>query len=142
MKKFNFSLQKLMDYKEILLNEEKSKIQNIIRQIEECDENILKVNERSNFLSNHISLNTNYTVDVLINYNRYISDLKALKKAYLQKKIGLEKNLEQVRNKAKSLQKEYKTIDSLKEKKLEEYKRDMYITEQLELDDLVSSKRA
>lgn len=142
MKKFNFSLQRLLDYKEVLLNEEISKIQHINKQISDYDENIHKVSERVDYLSRYLKTNKTYSIDVLINYNQYINDLKNLRSTFIKQKIGLEKALEIAKQKATSLQKEHKTILSLKEKKFDEYRREMNIKEQLELDDLVISRRA
>lgn len=142
MRKFDFSLQRLLDYKEILLKEEISKIQHINKQIADCNENIQKLSEREDYLLHYLNSNKVCSIDVFVSYNRYINDLRSLRASFLKQKKGFEKNLEITKQKATNLQKEHKTILSLKDKKFDEYKKEMSIKEQLEIDDLVLSRRA
>lgn len=143
MQKFNFKLQRLLDYKEILLNEEISKIQHLNQQIEDCKSNINNISDRMNTLGNSIEVQGKkvISVEVLTSYKRYINDLNGLKKNIIKQQSNFEGILEKTRVKAISLQKEQKTIQSLKEKKFDEYKLDAQYKEQAELDDLACNKR-
>ncbi|QNO16419.1 flagellar export protein FliJ [Alkalicella caledoniensis] len=143
MPKFNFNLQKLLDYKDILLKEEISKIQQLNTQIEDCQEKISGINNRMNALGQAIETKGRDTlqIEVLIGYKRYINDLNGLKSSFTKQKNNMELILDKTRNKAISLQKEHKTIDLLKEKKFYEFKKEQEYQEQSLLDDLVCMRR-
>lgn len=142
MSRYIFPMQKLMDYKEILLNEEISRIQHFNKQISDCEENIENVTRRMENLCTAIdNKNTVLSVGVMVSYKRYINDLRGLKTSFNNQKEGFERLLEISKSKAMSLQKEHKTINALKDKKYEEYKKEQEKKEQSILDDLVSAKR-
>ncbi|SHJ58971.1 flagellar export protein FliJ [Anaerobranca californiensis DSM 14826] len=142
MQKFNFKLQKLLDYKKTLLDEQVSKISVLNKEISDCQKKIDDINERIATLSKVIfEKNKVVTGDFLFIHKRYINDLKSLMDNLIRQKGLLEKNLQQVKDKAISLQKEFKIISTLKEKKFVEYKQQLDYQQQTILDDLVVSRK-
>ncbi|SES79591.1 flagellar export protein FliJ [Anaerobranca gottschalkii] len=142
MQKFHFKLQKLLDYKKILLNEQVAKISTLTKEISDCQKKIDDINGRIITLSKvTCEKNKIVTGHFLFIHKRYINDLKALMNNLVRQKALLENNLQQAKDKAISLEKEYKTINTLKEKKFEEYKKELLYQEQTILDDLVISRK-
>lgn len=139
MKKFNFNLQRLLNYKEILLNEEIIKIQQLSAQIADYEQKIVGINNRMTSLGQAIESKDKETlsIEAIICYKRYINDLNSLGLSFAKQKSSLELILDSTRKKAISLQREHKTIDSLKEKQFDEFKKEEQYKEQMALDDLV-----
>ena len=123
MKKFQFSLQKLMDFREQELDRQKntlSMLQADLRRIQEAREVLLdKVDEQSEQLERVCRLGSSAS-DIAMR-KRYIVTLQ--QEIHLKEQQALQKQqeIEQQRGVVVEATKDVKTLEKLEEKQLEEY---------------------
>ncbi|MBD5112516.1 MAG: flagellar export protein FliJ [Ruminococcaceae bacterium] len=142
MKKFQFSLQKLMDFRQQELDRQKnilSALQAEKRQIEESRELlVVKVTEQSEQLDRVYRLGS--TASDIAMRKRYIVTLQQEIHAREQQAIEKQREIEEQLSVVVEATKEVKTLEKLEEKQLEEYKNAANKENELFIEEFVSSQ--
>lgn len=142
MKKFEFSLQKLMDFRQQELDRQKnilSALQAEKRRIEESRELLVnKVTEQSEQLDRVYRLGS--TASDIAMRKRYIVTLQ--QEIHLREQQAIEKQaqIEEQLSVVVEATKEVKTLEKLEEKQLEEYKHAVGKENELFIEEFVSSQ--
>ena len=142
MKKFQFSLQKLMDFRQQELDRQKnilSALQAEKRQIEESRELlVVKVTEQSEQLDRVYRLGS--TASDIAMRKRYIVTLQQEIHLREQQAIEKQREIEEQLSVVVEATKEVKTLEKLEEKQLEEYKNAANKENELFIEEFVSSR--
>ncbi|MDE7400073.1 MAG: flagellar export protein FliJ [Oscillospiraceae bacterium] len=142
MKKFQFSLQKLMDFRQQELDRQKnilSALQAEKRQIEESRELLVtKVTEQSEQLDRVYRLGS--TASDIAMRKRYIVTLQQEIHLREQQAIEKQREIEEQLSVVVEATKEVKTLEKLEEKQLEEYKNAANKENELFIEEFVSSQ--
>lgn len=142
MKKFQFSLQKLMDFRQQELDRQKnilSAFQAEKRQIEESRELlVVKVTKQSEQLDRVYRLGSTAS-DIAIR-KRYIVTLQQEIHLREQQAIEKQREIEEQLSVVVEATKEVKTLEKLEEKQLEEYKNAANKENELFIEEFVSSR--
>ncbi|MCX7710687.1 MAG: flagellar export protein FliJ [Clostridia bacterium] len=142
MAKFVFKFQPLLDLKTQMEDSLKNELGKAIQKLEqekevlrtmetEREECIRQFNEKSS---------QGIVVERLKEYNLYISHLKERMEKQKENIKAAQKNVDKVREQLIKVVQERKMLDKLKEKKLEEYKKEQLVQEQKVIDEVVSFK--
>ena len=143
MKKFNFTLSRMLDYKDQLLDEEKNKlallrqkkqeiddhIESLLRELDKLSETMLQEQERGITAFQLLSYESQRT-----NIRRQIEQLK---KEQALAKLEVKRQVQVVVQATQEVSK----LDKLQDKQLEEYKKMVMKAEELEIEEFVSSRR-
>ncbi|WP_353892097.1 flagellar export protein FliJ [Proteinivorax hydrogeniformans] len=142
MKGFNFSLQKVLEYKETLLNEEISKIQDKLSKINKTQQDIESVGLRKTQVvkATNEKCSQGITVENFSCHSKYFSFLHDTEKRLYTIQSKQKEQLDNLKNIAQMRQKEKKTLEKLKEKKLKEFGYNLKKQEQNFIDDIVSAR--
>lgn len=142
MKKFQFSLQKLMDFRQQELDRQKnilSSLQAEKRRIEESRELLVtKVTEQSEQLDRVYRLGS--TASDIAMRKRYIVTLQQEIHLREQQAIEKQREIEEQLSVVVEATKEVKTLEKLEEKQLEEYKNAANKENELFIEEFVSSQ--
>lgn len=142
MKKFQFSLQKLMDFRQQELDRQKnilSALQAEKRQIEESRELlVVKVTEQSEQLDRVYRLGS--TASDIAMRKRYIVTLQQEIHLREQQAIEKQREIEEQLSVVVEATKEVKTLEKLEEKQLEEYKNAANKENELFIEEFVSAQ--
>ncbi|MCR2024318.1 flagellar export protein FliJ [Anaerotruncus colihominis] len=143
MKKFKFTLARMLDYKDQLLDEEKNKlallrqkkqeiddhIESLLRELDKLSETMLQEQERGITAFQLLSYESQRT-----NIRRQIEQLK---KEQALAKLEVKRQVQVVVQATQEVSK----LDKLQDKQLEEYKKMVMKAEELEIEEFVSSRR-
>lgn len=143
MKKFKFTLGRMLDYKDQLLDEEKNKlallrqkkqeiddhIESLLRELDKLSETMLQEQERGITAFQLLSYESQRT-----NIRRQIEQLK---KEQALAKLEVKRQVQVVVQATQEVSK----LDKLQDKQLEEYKKMVMKAEELEIEEFVSSRR-
>ncbi|MCI8492904.1 hypothetical protein D3Z39_00955 [Anaerotruncus colihominis] len=143
MKKFKFTLSRMLDYKDQLLDEEKNKlallrqkkqeiddhIESLLRELDKLSETMLQEQERGITAFQLLSYESQRT-----NIRRQIEQLK---KEQALAKLEVKRQVQVVVQATQEVSK----LDKLQDKQLEEYKKMVMKAEELEIEEFVSSRR-
>jgi flagellar FliJ protein len=144
MKRFVFKLQSLLNYKKHLEQVARQEMAKAVAAVNECEKQIenLKENRASSALK----------LDALVEkgvdareFNLYHGFLTAVDRMIIDeknRKFELEKTLNEKRSVLKKRTIDKKAMERLRERRAEEYTRDMIREEQKELDEIASLKTA
>ncbi len=135
MKRFRFSLQKLLDIKNSsleLLKMEMSKLNKVIEEIKNEIENITeKISEAQERMDRGIR-----DIVFLREWMDYIQSLYRARKEKLAELVTLEKNLDELREKYAKVRQEQKALEKLKELRKMEHDLEFLREEQRVIDDI------
>lgn len=142
MKRFEFSLKKLSEYKEQVLRKEKNTLGDLRKQhqllVDEKEALIFKKSERCNQLNSQI--NKGLSPQHIALHKNYIDSLNE-KILNLSLKIkNLEKNIQRQLEVIIEITKEIDTLEKLEEKQLSEYKKADQKQQELFIEEFVSHK--
>lgn len=138
MKKFNFSLQNILNLREF---EEKQSQIDLGKAISECTR--LK-NELEQVAQDYIKANNNRTseksIEELIIIDNYCNRLNLLKEELLEQIATAELIVQQKQEIYAEKLKNRKVLTKLKEKKYSQWKKEYLHEEEIQIDDIVTSK--
>lgn len=138
MKKFNFSLQNILNLREF---EEKQSQIDLGKAISECTR--LK-NELEQVAQDYIKANNNRTseksIEELIIIDNYCNRLNLLKEELLEQIATAELIVQQKQEIYAEKLKNRKVLTKLKEKKYSQWKKECLHEEEIQIDDIVTSK--
>ncbi len=140
MKKFYFSLEKVLSLRifyeksaEIALQKAVGERDALKTAIEELDAQVV---ETSALFDKDVDMN------VLLQAERYVKGLKARRLQFEAMLVKLEKQVQECLQKYHEALKERKVLDRLKDKKVEEWKKECEKEEIFGIDEVVSAKRS
>lgn len=141
MKKFHFSLEKLKDFREQKLQEQKNFLGKLRHELNEINAEIntlrLKVNEKNNEL---LLLYKKGAVSFEIStHKRYIISLQQEIKARQHAAVLKEKDIEKQTLVVLEATKDLKTLENLEEKQIEEYKKQETKENELFIEEFVAN---
>lgn len=144
MKKFFFSLDTVLSYKEQVLDGLKAEHARILAKVRECEREIERLEElhrectvqfrKSQF--NGIKINEIHT------YENYLESLGLKIRKKREQLEQLKKREEAKRNEVVEAKKETSSIDKLKEKKRAEYDKELQKEQEQLIEEFVTTKRA
>ena len=142
MKKFSFSLQKILEIKEQVLDNLKIEMGNLNRDLDTADQQIRKL--KAEFKQLNEELNGKCAVSVSVGemtyYKMYMNNvLKQTEKKEEEKNIILKK-IEAKRHEIVNANMEISSLEKLKEKELEKYNKEVTKREEIFIEEFVSSK--
>jgi len=143
MKKFDFSLQKVLEIKEQILKNLKIELNNMNQQLKNIDidiQNLLaKYNETNNEFNEKSSVSM--TIGLMSYYKMYMNSiLKNVEKKEEDKTI-LNKKIEAKRHEIVNMNIEISSIEKLKEKEYEKYNQSVAKSEEIFIEEFVSNTR-
>ena len=143
MKKFRFSLETVLDYKQQALEALQVEHGAILAQIRDQEDLIDEMEAAYRHLNQEFSRRKRDGISVVdaMKYDQYLrAQERELKEAY-QRLEELQQKAEEKRLEVVEAKKETSSIEKLREKKLDEYNKAVQKSEESMIDELVSTKR-
>lgn len=143
MKKFQFSLETVLEYKQQVLESLQAEHGEILARIRRQEERIGQLEADYRALSGEFNQRKAEGITVLeaIKYEQYLrSSERQIEEAYEHLR-SLQKEEEKKRNEVVEAKKETSTIEKLKEKKLEAYNKAVLKSEEAVIEEFVTTKR-
>ncbi|WP_026892823.1 flagellar export protein FliJ [Lacrimispora aerotolerans] len=141
MKKFNFPLDTVLNYKDQTLDNLKSEHAIILAQVVQQEQTIHALSEQRMAACTRFREETHcgMTVSAMREYESYITYMqqRILYEEVTLKKLRLKE--EQKRNEVVEAKKEKSSIEKLKEKKLDQYNKEVLRSEELFIEEFVSN---
>jgi len=143
MKKFNFSLGTVQDYKEKLLENLKLEYSMILSAIAEKEQQIQAMEETEKFVNKELNERNckGITPFELMNYQRYMKVIQNDIRLEYEKLDKLKKAEEAKREEVIEMKKETASFEKLKEKKLKEYNDIAQKAQELFIEEFVVNKK-
>ena len=144
MKKFFFALDTVLNYKEQVLDGLKAEHARILAKVRECERAIERL-EQEHFQCTQEFQHSRAAGMKISDIHTYENYLDALRLKILQKQellVKLQTQEEAKRNEGVEAKKETSSIDKLKERKREEYEKEVQKEEEHFIEEFVSTKRA
>ncbi|WP_349669479.1 flagellar export protein FliJ [Lacrimispora sp.] len=141
MKKFNFPLNTVLNYKDQVLENLKTEHAQILADIAQQERRIEELMEKSQSAAIRYREDTQcgVTVNIMREYERYITFIQQRIVAEQGVLLKLKKKEEQKRAEVIEAKKEKASIDKLKEKKLDQYNKEVLRSEELFIEEFVSN---
>lgn len=141
MKKFNFPLNTVLNYKDQVLENLKTEHAQILADIAQQERRIeeLMVKSQSAAIRYREDTQCGVTVNIMREYERYITFIQQRIVAEQGILLKLTKKEEQKRTEVIEAKKEKASIDKLKEKKLDQYNKEVLKSEELFIEEFVSN---
>lgn len=141
MKKFNFPLNTVLNYKDQVLENLKTEHAQILADIAQQERRIEELMEKSQNAGMRYREDTQcgVTVNIMREYERYITFIQQRIVAEQGVLLKLKKKEEQKRAEVIEAKKEKASIDKLKEKKLDQYNKEVLKSEELFIEEFVSN---
>ncbi|MFW6679366.1 flagellar export protein FliJ [Lacrimispora sp. AGF001] len=141
MKKFNFPLNTVLNYKDQVLENLKTEHAQILADIAQQERRIEELMEKSQSAAIRYREDTQcgVTVNIMREYERYITFIQQRIVAEQGVLLKLTKKEEQKRAEVIEAKKEKASIDKLKEKKLDQYNKEVLKSEELFIEEFVSN---
>ncbi|MBE5982609.1 MAG: flagellar export protein FliJ [Paenibacillaceae bacterium] len=141
MKKFNFPLNTVLNYKDQVLENLKTEHAQILADIAQQERRIEELMEKSQSAAIRYREDTQcgVTVNIMREYERYITFIQQRIVAEQGILLKLKKKEEQKRAEVIEAKKEKASIDKLKEKKLDQYNKEVLKSEELFIEEFVSN---
>ncbi|MBE5976614.1 MAG: flagellar export protein FliJ [Paenibacillaceae bacterium] len=141
MKKFNFPLNTVLNYKDQVLENLKTEHAQILADIAQQERRIEELMEKSQNAAMRYREDTQcgVTVNIMREYERYITFIQQRIVAEQGVLLKLKKKEEQKRAEVIEAKKEKASIDKLKEKKLDQYNKEVLKSEELFIEEFVSN---
>lgn len=141
MKKFNFPLDTVLNYKDQVLENLKTEHAQILAGIAHQEKRIEELMEKSRLAAVRYREDTlcGVTVNIMREYERYITFVQQRIVSEQGVLLKMKKKEEQKRTEVIEAKKEKASIDKLKEKKMDQYNKDMLKSEELFIEEFVSN---
>lgn len=142
MKKFSFSLQKVLEIKEQVLENLKVELGNLNHEQKTIEEKIKELQAKYQSVDNEFIKKSSVAISVgeMTYYKMYMgSILKQIEKQEEEKETVLKK-IEAKRHEILNMNKEISSLDKLRENELDKYKKLSLKNEELFIDEFVSNK--
>lgn len=141
MKKFNFPLNTVLNYKDQVLENLKTEHAQILADIAQQERRIEELMDKSQSAAVRYRQDTQcgVTVNIMREYERYITFIQQRIVAEQGVLLKLTKKEEQKRAEVIEAKKEKASIDKLKEKKLDQYNKEVLKSEELFIEEFVSN---
>ena len=143
MKKFNFSLQKVLEIKEQILKNLKIELNNMNQQLKNIDMDIKNLLDKYTETNNEFNekSSVSMTIGVMSYYKIYMNSiLKNVEKKEEDKTI-INKKIEAKRHEIVNMNIEISSIEKLKEKEYEKYNEGVAKSEEIFIEEFVSNTR-
>lgn len=143
MKKFRFSLETVLDYKQQVLDALQVEHGAILAQVKAQEERIEELEAGYRHLNGEFSRRKleGITIVDAMKYDQYLRAMeRQLEEAY-RRLEALQKQAEEKRQEVVEAKKETSSIEKLREKKLDGYNKAVQKSEEAMIDELVSTKR-
>ena len=137
MKKFVFSLQKVLELREYEEDKAKLELGKAVAEVERL-KRLLEENARNRVAANQSRKDTNDVI-VLMNIENYIIGLDAKKEKLLEELTMAQMFFEEKRDLYTKAMQDREVLSKLKEKQLSEYKKEVLKEEENALDDIVKN---
>ena len=143
MKKFKFTLGRMLDYKDQLLDEEKNKLALLRKKKQEIDDHIESLLRELDKISVTMrqEQERGITAFQLLSYESQRTNIRRqieqLKKEQALAKLEVKRQVQEVVQATQEVSK----LDKLQDKQLEEYRKMVMKAEELEIEEFVSSRR-
>lgn len=144
MKKFVFSLEKVLDFKQQTLDVKKSKIAILQMKVHEIEHQIEDLNEayRASNAKMVEELKQGITQNDMANYKMYFHTLNDKIQILLQSREKLLQLIEEKKKELVQINSEISGLEKLKDKQLEEYLKAKQKSEDLAIEEFVSQTRS
>lgn len=138
MKKFVFSLQKVLELREYEEDKAKLELGKAVAEVERL-KRLLEENARNRVAANQSRKDTTDVI-ILMNIENYIIGLDAKKEKLLEELTMAQMVFEEKRDLYTKAMQDREVLSKLKEKQLSEYKKEVLKEEENTLDDIVKNK--
>ena len=138
MKKFVFSLQKVLELREYEEDKEKLELGKAVAEVERL-KRLLEENARNRVAANQSRKDTTDVI-ILMNIENYIIGLDEKKEKLLEELTMAQMVFEEKRDLYTKAMQDREVLSKLKEKQLSEYKKEVLKEEENALDDIVKNK--
>jgi flagellar FliJ protein len=138
MKKFVFSLQKVLELREYEEDKAKLELGKAVAEVERL-KRLLEENARNRVAANQSRKDTTDVI-ILMNIENYIIGLDAKKEKLLEELTMAQMVFEEKRDLYTRAMQDREVLSKLKEKQLSEYKKEVLKEEENALDDIVKNK--
>jgi len=138
MKKFVFSLQKVLELREYEEDKAKLELGKAVAELERI-KRLLEENARNRVAANQSRKDTNDVI-ILMNIENYIIGLDAKKEKLLEELTMAQIFFEEKRDLYTKAMQDREVLSKLKDKQLSEYKKEILKEEENALDDIVKNK--
>jgi len=143
MKKFDFSLQKVLEIKEQLLKNLKVELNNMNQHFKNLEIEIKNLNDKYDETNKKLNerLSVSMTIGEISYYKMYMNSiLKHIEKKE-EEKIALNKKIEAKRREIIGMNVEISSIEKLKEKEYDKYRVSLAKSEEIFIEEFVSNTR-
>ena len=138
MKKFVFSLQKVLELREYEEDKAKLELGKAVAEVERL-KRLLEENARNRIAANQSRKDTN-DISVLLSIENYIIGLDSKREKLLEELTMAQMVFEEKRDLYTKAMQDREVLSKLKEKQLSEYKKEVLKEEENALDDIVKNK--
>lgn len=144
LKKFKFSLETVLNYKEQNENNLRAEHANILQQVIQQEKKIEEIKEKEKRTRKELNekRTSDFNVLQIQTFEKYLNFIKGELKKELQVYDILKKKEEEKRADLVAARTETKSIDKLKEKRLLEYKKMESKQEELNIEEFISRKES
>ena len=144
MKKFRFSLETVLDYKQQALDSLRAEHGAILAQVRAQEQAVQALEEEHRRADDEFTQRKLEGINVLdaLNFEQYLRAVERRLQTEHQKLEALERQEEKKRSQVVEARKETATIEKLKEHKLEDYRKAVQKAEELQIEEFVSTTRA
>ena len=142
MKKFSFSLQKILEIKEQVLDNLKIEMGNLNHELNTVEQQIKNLMNEFRQLDNELTEKCAVCVSVgeMSYYKMYMSNILKKVERKEEEKIIILKKIEAKRHEIINANMEISSLEKLKEKELEKYKKEAMKKEEIFIEEFVSNK--
>ena len=144
MKKFRFSLETVLDYKQQALDSLRAEHGAILAQVRAQEQAVQALEEEHRRADDEFTQRKLEGINVLdaLNFEQYLRAVERRLQTETQKLAALERQEEKKRSQVVEARKETATIEKLKEHKLEDYRKAVQKSEETMIEEFVSTTRA
>ena len=144
MKKFRFSLETVLDYKQQALDSLRAEHGAILAQVRAQEQVIQALEEEHRRADDEFTQRKLEGINVLdaLNFEQYLRAVERKLQTEHRKLEALERQEEKKRSQVVEARKETATIEKLKEHKLEDYRKAVQKSEEMMIEEFVSTTRA
>ena len=144
MKKFRFSLETVLDYKQQALDSLRAEHGAILAQVRAQEQAVQALEEEHRRADDEFTRRKLEGINVLdaLNFEQYLRAVERRLQTEHQKLEALERQEEKKRSQVVEARKETATIEKLKEHKLEDYRKAVQKSEETMIEEFVSTTRA
>lgn len=144
MKKFSFSLDTVLSYKEQVEEQKKGEHAAAVQSVRACEERIRRIREECQGCEKALSERKEGGIwigEIQI-YGNYIDALREREESEKQRLLLLKKRAEEKRKVMIHARQETASIRKLRNRKKEQYKKEVQKAEELQVEEFVSNQRA